>query len=77
MEFDGEVPESEEFSAILVVPDQFSKVQHDITEKTTCTAVDVAASTINDMGNLCGLARHITLFLGSHFTLKFHKELNR
>jgi len=42
MAFVGELPESEGFNAILVITDRFTKIQHSILAKTTCTAEDVA-----------------------------------
>ena len=58
MDYVGELPESEGFNAILVVTDQFTKVQHCILAKTTWTAEDVADSYINDIWKLYCLQRH-------------------
>ena len=77
MDIVGQLPESEGFNAILVVTDQFTKVQHYIPAKTTRTAEDMANSYINDIWKLYGLPRHITLDRGPQFALKFLKELNR
>ena len=49
MDIVGELPESEGFHTILVVTDQFTKVQHYILAKTTWTAEDVADSYINNI----------------------------
>ena len=49
MDLVGELPESEGFNTILVITDRFTKVQHYIPAKTTCTAEDVADSYINDI----------------------------
>ena len=77
MDFVEELLESEGFNAILVVTDRFTKVQHYIPAKTTCTAEDIADSYINDILKLYGLARHITSDHGPQFVSKFFKELNR
>ena len=77
MDFVRELRESEGFHAILVVTDQFTKVQHYIPAKTTWTAEDVADSYINDIWKLYGLPRHITLDGGPQFASKFLQELNR
>ena len=47
MNFVGELPQSEGFYAILVVTDRFTKVQHYLPAKTTCTVADVANAYIN------------------------------
>ena len=52
MDFVAELLESEGFNAILVITDQFTKVQHYIPAKTNCTTENVANSYINDMWNL-------------------------
>ena len=49
MDFVAELPELEGFNAILVVTDWFTKVQHYIAAKTTCTAEDIADSYIQDI----------------------------
>ena len=77
IDFVGELRESEGFNAILVVTDQFTKVQHYIPAKTTWTAEDVSDSYINDIWKLCGLPRHITSQRGPQFVSKFLKELYR
>ena len=77
MDFVGELPESEDINAILVVTDRFTKVQHYISAKTTWTAEDVCNSYINDIWKLYGLLRHITLDRGPQFASKLLKELNR
>ena len=76
MDFVGELPESEGFNVILVVTDQFSKVQHYIPAETTWTAEDVVESYINDIWKLYGLPRHLTSDHAPQFTSKFHKVLN-
>ena len=60
MDFVAELLESEGFNAILVVTDQFTKVQHYIPAKTNYTTENVANSYINDMWNLSGLRKHVT-----------------
>ena len=55
MHFVGKLPESEGFNAILVVTDRFTKVQHYLPAKTTCTAADVANAYINEIWRLHGL----------------------
>ena len=77
MDFVGELRESEGFNAVLVVTDQFTKVQHYIPAKTTWTAEDVADSYINDIWTLYSLPRHITSDLGLQFASKFLNELNQ
>ena len=42
MDFVGELPESEDYNAILVITDHFTKMQHYIPAKTTWTTKDVA-----------------------------------
>ena len=54
LDFVGELSESEGFHAILVVTDQFTKVQDYIPAKTTYTAEDVTDPYINDMWKLYG-----------------------
>ena len=76
MDFIGELPTSEGFNAILVIMDQFTKVQHYIPAKTTWTAEDLADSNINDIWKLYGLLRHITSDRGLQSALQFLKELN-
>ena len=77
MHFVGELPQSEGFNAILVVTDRFTKVQHYLPAKTTCTAADVANVYINEISRLHRLPRHITSDRGRQFASKFYKELNR
>ena len=60
MAFVEALPESGGFNAILVITDRFTKVQHDILAKTSCTAEDIADSYINDIWKLYDLPRHIT-----------------
>ena len=55
MDFVGELPDSEGCNAILVVMDQFTKVQHYIAAKTTWTAEDVAYAYINNIWKLHNL----------------------
>ena len=55
MDFVGELPESEGCNTILVVTDQFAKVQHYSLTKTTWTAEDIANSYINNIWKLYGL----------------------
>ena len=76
MDIVRELPKSEVFNAILVVIDQFTKVQHYILAKRIWTAGDVANSYINDIRKLYSLLRHITWDRRPQFALKFHKELN-
>ena len=76
MDFVGELPESEDFNAILVVTDRFTKVQHYLPAKTTWTAANVADAYINDIWRLYGLPRHITSDRGPQFASKFLKEPN-
>ena len=52
IDFVGELPDSEGFHAILVVTDGFTKVQHYLAAKTTCTAADVANAYINEIWHL-------------------------
>ena len=77
MDFVGELPESEGFTAILVVTDRFTKVQHYLPAKTSWTAADVAHAYINEIWRLHGVPRHITTDRGPQFTSTFYKELNR
>ena len=59
MDFVGELPESEGFDGILLVTDRFTKVQHFLAGKTTCTTADVGKACINEICRLQGLPRHI------------------
>ena len=77
MDFVGELPESEGFNAILVVTNQFTKVQHYIPAKTSWTAEDMADSYINDIWKLYGLPRHVTSDRGLQFASKLLKELKQ
>ena len=49
MDFVRQLPESEGCNIILVVLDQFTKVQYYIRAKTTCILEDVANCYINDI----------------------------
>ena len=60
MDFVGELPESEGFNAILVITDQFTKVQYYIPAKTSWTAADVMDAYICYIWKLYGLPRYIT-----------------
>ena len=77
MDFVAELPESEAFNAILVVPDRFTKEQRYHPAKTTCTAADVANAYITEIWRLHGLPHHITSDRGPQFAYNFYKELNR
>ena len=48
MDFVTELPKSEGFNTILVVTDQFTKVQYYIAAKTTWMAKDISNAYIND-----------------------------
>jgi len=76
MDFGGELPESEGFNAILIITDQFTKIQQYIPAKTTWTTEDVANIYITDIWRLYGLPRHITSDRGPQFTSGFLRELN-
>ena len=76
MDFVKELLESKDFHAILVVTDQFIKVQHYILAKTMWTAKDVANSYINNIWKLYGLLIYITLNHGLQFASNFLTELN-
>ena len=52
MDLIGELPESEEFHAILVITDQFTSMQHYILGKTIRTAPDIAKVYINEIWKL-------------------------
>ena len=77
IDFIGELLESEDFNAILIVTDQFTKVLHYIPVKTTWTAEEVANSYINDIWKLYSLLRHITLNQSPQFASKFLKEMHQ
>ena len=77
IDFVGELPESEGFNVILVITDQFTKVQHHIPVRTTWTTVDVADAYICYVWKLYGLLRHITSDHGPQFESLFAKELNK
>ena len=49
MYFIAELQETEDFNTILVVTAQFTKVQHYMLARTTCTAEDIANSNSNDI----------------------------
>ena len=49
MDFVGELLESEGYNAILIVTDQFTKMQSYILARTTWTAIDVANAYINEI----------------------------
>ena len=76
MNFDGEIPGWEGFKAILVVIDQFTKVQGYIPAMSNCTAEDVANSYINNIWRLCSLPKHITSNGSLQFASKFQQEWN-
>ena len=77
MHFVAELPESEGFNAIVVVTDRFTKLQHYLPVKTTCTGADVANTYINEIWLLHILPRHITFDRGPQFAFKFSKQLYR
>ena len=77
IDFVAELPESDAFNAILVVTDQFTKVQHYIRAKSTWTAEDIADSYITDIWKLYSLPSHITLDCSLQFAMKFLKELKQ
>ena len=58
MDFIGELLKSEGFNVILVVTDQFTKVQYCILPKTTCIMEVLANFHINTIWKLCSLPRH-------------------
>ena len=60
MDFVGELPESEGYNAILVITDQFTKMQRYIPVRTTWTAIDVANAYINEIWKHFGLPKAIT-----------------
>ena len=60
MDFVGELPESEEFNAILVITDRFIKMQIYIPAKTTWTSEDVANAYLCEVWKLFGLPTHVT-----------------
>ena len=76
MDFVAESPESGVFNAIIVITEQFTKVQDYIQTKTTWTPEDIADPYINDIWKLYGLLRQITSHCSSQFAYKFFKVLN-
>ena len=76
MEFVRELPKSGGYSAIVVIADEFTKVQRYMLVKTTWTAEDVANSSINDIWKLFVPLRDITSDWDLQFSFKFVKELN-
>ena len=74
--FVGELPEWEAFKGILVVTDQFTKVQQYIAAKTTWNTENVANSYIKNIWKLYSLSRHICLDSGLQIIQKLLKELN-
>ena len=68
--------ESAGFYTILVVIDQFIKVQYYILATTTWLEVNVAHAYITEIRRLYGHLRDITLHRGLQFAFKFLKELN-
>ena len=71
MNFVAELPESGDFNAIVVVTDQFTKVQHYIPAKATWTAEYVADSYMNNMWKLHGLARDMNSDRSTQFAMQF------
>ena len=55
MHFVGELPPSEGFNAILIVRDTITKEQDYLSDKTTCTAADIANAYMNEIWRLHGL----------------------
>ena len=76
MNFIRELPESKGFHTILVVTDQFSKVQDYILANTTWTAEDVTDSCIHNIWKLYGLLRHTTSNCGPQLASNFLQEQN-
>ena len=73
----GELPESKGFNTIVVVTDQFTKVQHYILPKTSHSANDITNAYIKDIWKLYGLLTHVTSDRSPQFASKFFKELNQ
>ena len=63
----GELHKSEDYKAILVVMYYFTKVQHNILAKTTCTVVDFTDIFIYKIWKLYCLLYDITTDRGSQF----------
>ena len=76
IDFVRESLDTETFQAILVVRDQFTKVQDYILARTTCTAEDFADYYVNDIWKLYNIPRYITSNLGMQFPLKLPLEWN-
>ena len=77
MDFIGELLESEQYNAILVITDHFTKVQHYIPVNTNWTSADVADTYICYIWRLYGLPQHVTFDRGSQYASLFTKELNK
>ena len=72
----AELPESELFNPMLVVTDQFTKVQGYIAAKTTCTAENNVDLYLNNIWKLNGLSRQITSDCALQCAPKLLKEMN-
>ena len=77
MDFVEELPDSEGYNAILVVTDQFTKMQLYIPAKTTWTSEDVANAYLCEVWQSFGLPRHVTLDRSPQFASAFTKALNK
>ena len=76
MDFIGELPESEGYNAILVIINQFTKMQHYIPVHTNWTAEDVGNAYICIVWKYYGLPKHITSDYGPQFASAFWKEIS-
>ena len=77
MDFIGKLPDSEGFNAILLITDQFTKMQIYIPAKTTWTSEDIANAYLYEVWKLFSLPTHVTSNRGPQFASAFPKALNK
>ena len=77
MDFAGELPESDDWNAILVITDRFTKIQRYIPAKTTWTAEGIANVYITDVWWHYGLPRAVTSNREPQFASAFLQALNK
>ena len=77
MDFVEELTESESYNTILIINDQFRKMQCYILARTTWMAIDIANTHINEIWKYFGLPKAIPSDWGPQFVSECWKEINR
>ena len=69
MNFIRELPERNDYNAILLITDRFTKMQHYIPTERSQTSKDMANAYLYDIWRLYGLSQHITYDREPQFAL--------